>query len=291
MTSTIPLQSSDIDTSSSIAIYPREVAYSQSTVSSTIYNGDEDPGVSVREWDNILPYTIPLDFIINSVGENCSFDNRRLYAARNHAPPEQHLIGWQHNFTDLIPQDKLAIGLADILLWWEMVDPTSGESEVHVIRAVVSYWGLIVAFRCASQSPTFSLNGSQLEPTVRQYPFPFTPYYKMNRGDCKEIPIHDDAFVALTAAVDSGSTVCFSHSERGIIMHRPDFINLLLSHIEGLQVISYFKYANQTMVLRAKGERKDGHWPDDEELFRAEYQRMDDMEVLWLKSDLARVRP
>ena len=40
------------------------------------------------------------------------------------------------------------------------------------------------------------------------------------------------------------------------------------------------------MVLRTKGEQKDGRWPNDEELLRAENQRIEDIEVRWLEVDL-----
>ena len=271
------------------SILPREIAYSQTSIGLTIYNGEEEPGVSVREWDNSIPYTIPLDVILNEVGEMCSFDNRRLYAARNHATAQQHLMAREHNFTDLLPADKVRTSAADIFFWWEKTDPRTGETEVHGIRSVVTYWGLLTAYRCAYQSTGFSLNGSHTEQTVRRCPIRFTPYYQLDRIDCVEISMHDDAIAAMTAAIMGGLTVCFSRTERGVIMHRPDFNLLLLRHIGGLQVKSYFKYERQAMTLRASGERKDDHWPDDEDFFRAENDQLEDIETLWLKADLAEV--
>lgn len=287
MTSTIPSESPGGGTIRTLI--PRELAYSQKSIGLYIYNGNEDEA-SVREWYNVKPYNIPIDVVTNEVGENVSMDNRRLYAARNHAPPEQHLMGYQHNFTDPVPQNRVTTGAADILLSWETIDLASGEPEVHVIRAVISYWGLMVAFRCASQSPDFNLCGVHSEPMVRRNLFPFTPYYKIDGTDDKEIPMHDDAITALINSIDSGKIVCFSRSERGVVMHRPDFNQLISRHIGGLRVSSYFKYANRNMVLRAKGEQKDGSWPDDEELFRAENQRIEDIEVRWLEVDLEQVR-
>jgi hypothetical protein len=272
------------------SVHPKELAYSQTSVGLTIYNGEEEPGVSVREWDNIMPYTIPLDVIINEDGEMCSYDNRRLYAARNHAPSQQHLMVSVHNFTDLLPAVKVRTSVADIFFWWERVHPTTGDTEVHGIRAVVTYWGLLAAYRCAYQSPEFSLKGSHTEPTVRRSPFQFTPYYQLDRVDCVEIPIHEDAIDNMLEAITSELIVCFSRTERGIIMYRPDFNNLLLCHIGGLQVKSYFKYERQKMTLRAKGERKDEQWSDDEELFRAENDQLEEIETLWLKADLEEVR-
>ena len=289
MISTLSLQSSEIDTSTLLAIFPREIAYSQNTVGLTIYNGEEE-SITVRTWVNGKPYTISLDVIINDVGEFCAFDNRRLYAARNYAPTEWHFMVRQHAFTDLIPPEKLETGAAYISLWWEMIDPASGEPEVHCFKGVVSYWGLMVAFRCACQSPSFSLNGSYAEPTLRQSPFPYPSYYKVDRIGCKQIPLLDDPITALTSAIDRDQTVCFSRSDSSILMHRPDFIQLLLRHIEGVQVDSYGKYTRRQMVFRAKGEENDGHWPDDGELFRAEQQRIEDIDTLWMESDLAQVR-
>ena len=66
-------------------ISPKEIAYSQNTISSKINNINGDD-VSVTRWENIEPYTIPLDVVYNESTELCSFDNRRLYAARNYAP-------------------------------------------------------------------------------------------------------------------------------------------------------------------------------------------------------------
>ena len=289
MISMLSLQSSEIDTSTLLAIFPREIAYSQNTVGLTIYNGEEE-SVTVRTWVNGKPYTISLDVIINDVGEFCAFDNRRLYAARNYAPTEWHFMVRQHAFTDLIPPEKVETGAAYISLWWEMIDPASGEPEVHCFKGVVSYWGLMVAFRCACQSPSFSLNGSYAEPTLRQSPFPYPSYYKVDRIGCKQIPLLDDPITALTSAIDRDQTVCFSHSDSSILMHRQDFIQLLLHHIEGVQVDSYGKYTRRQMVVRTKGDDKDGHWPDDGELFRAEQQRIEEIDALWMESDLAQVR-
>jgi hypothetical protein len=74
------------------------------------------------------------------------------------------------------------------------------------------------------------------------------------------------------------------------MMDRPDFNQLLLRHIGGLRVLSFFKYVEQAIVLRARGERKDGQWPDDEEFFRAENERLEEIDMLWLKADAAEVR-
>lgn len=272
-----------------LSVYPREIAYSQSSVGFTIYTNDEDPGVSVREWSNMIPYTIPIDVAFNENGDILTFDNRRLYAARNHAPTEQRLMVRQHEFTDMLSEDKIETSAANIFFWWEVTDAASGELEVHCIRAIVTYWGLLTALRCASQSPVFSLNGSITEPTVRRYKFPYTPYYELKRGGSIEIPIYEDAHAALIAALRGESIVCFSHSQMGVIMHRPDFNQMLLRYVAGIRATSYFKYAKLSMTLRAKGEKKDGHWPDDEEFFRAENERIEDIESLWLKADVAEV--
>ena len=42
---------------------------------------------------------------------------------------------------------------------------------------------------------------------------------------------------------------------------------------------SYFKYSNLKLILCAKGVHDDGNGPDDEELFRAEQQRIEEIEV------------
>ena len=74
-----------------IAICPKEVAYSQKSIGFTIFNGDNIPGASVLHWIDDLPYTIPIDIIKTNNDEYSSFDNRRLYAARNNAPPEYNI--------------------------------------------------------------------------------------------------------------------------------------------------------------------------------------------------------
>ena len=61
-------------------------------------------------------------------------------------------------------------------------------------------------------------------------------------------------------------------------MRRPDFNQLISRHIEGLRVKSYFKYSNRKLILCAKGVHDDGNGPDDEELFRAEQQRIEEIE-------------
>lgn len=66
-------------------------------------------------------------------------------------------------------------------------------------------------------------------------------------------------------------------------MRRPDFNQLISRHIGGLRVTSYFKYSNCKLIL---GAHDDGNEPDDEELLRAEQQRIEDIEVRWSEADL-----
>ena len=110
----------------------------------------------------------------------------------------------QHAFSDTVPQNRVTTGAADILLLWDMVDLDSGEPEIHVIRAVLSYWGLMVAFRCVSQSPDFKLCGEHSEPTVRRNLLPFTTHYRINDTDDRQIPIVGDATNSLVNAIKSG---------------------------------------------------------------------------------------
>ena len=96
-------------------ILPWEIAYSQKSIGLYGYYDIEDEA-SVREWHNVKPCNNPLDVVTNEVTANIAFDNRHLYAARNYAPPEQHLIVNQHNFTDPVPQSRVTTGAAVIMV-------------------------------------------------------------------------------------------------------------------------------------------------------------------------------
>ena len=82
--------------------------------------------------------------------------------------------------------------------------------------------------------------------------------------------------------------VGFSRSRSGRIMHRDAFNEMILLNLAGLRVTSYKKIENQTLEMRAEGERDDEYW-QDQELHQRQCIRTNEVERLWIESDLAEV--
>ena len=272
------------------AIYPREIAYSQSSVDDCIYQGDEEPGASVEAWKNEAPYTIPIDIVVTEDGELCTFDNRRLYAARNFSPPGYQMVVKRHSFNDIIPEEKLETEAADLVFWWAETNGIT--SQVHVLEGTIMFWGVMVCYRCAYQNNSFNLNGTNREPEIRRNQRAFTPYYKV-RGIANSpirtiIMPNDNAILILRAAIESGQVVGFSKRKNSRIMHREAFNDVVLRYIEGLRVTTYKIVENQHLEFKASGEKDEDYW-QDQELHQLECKRMNEIERRWIESDIAEV--
>lgn len=276
------------------AIYPREIAYSQSSVDDCIYQGDEEPGAPVQAWKNEAPYTIPIDVVETDNGELCTFDNRRLYAAKNFSPPEYQMVVKRHSFNDIIPEKKLETEAADLVFWWAETNGIT--SQLHVLEMTIIFWGVMVCYRCAYQNGTFNLNGTHLEPEIRRNQQAFTPYYKVGEIANQTIRTrtiiitNEDAIVSLRAAIESGQVVGFSKSKKSRIMYREAFNDVILRNIEGLRVTSYKIVENKYLVLKANGEKDEDYW-QDQELHQLECKRTNEIERRWIESDITELVP
>jgi hypothetical protein len=89
-----------------VKIYPKEIFYSQKSFSLTMYRGEGLPGVSVCNWANELPYIIHIDIVNCNDGAYCSFDNRRLYAARNYAASGFEIVARRHDCMEILPETR-----------------------------------------------------------------------------------------------------------------------------------------------------------------------------------------
>ena len=158
------------------ATYPQEIAYSQSSVDDRIYVGDGVAGAPVEAWKDEEPYTIPIDVVIIESRELCTFDYRRLYAARNFSPPGYQMVVKRHKFSDLVPEEKLETEAGDVIFCW--AEPDGLVFNIHVLEVTLIYWGLLASYCCACQSATSGLSGTLEEPVVRHYQPAFVPYYK-----------------------------------------------------------------------------------------------------------------
>ena len=102
--------SSDIERLRSyIKLSPKEITYSQNSISPTICRGQGLIGASVSSWADEFPYNIPINIVKNNIGEYCSFGNRRLYAARNHAPPNFEIVAQSHDWMEILPEERKII--------------------------------------------------------------------------------------------------------------------------------------------------------------------------------------
>ena len=71
-------------------------------------------------------------------------------------------------------------------------------------------------------------------------------------------------------------------------MHRPDFNQLVLEHIGGLEIISYTIRKSHQLILKASGEKDDEYWRN-QAMYQLECQRMEEMENRWMESDMEKV--
>jgi hypothetical protein len=159
------------------AVYPREIAYSQSYVDDFIHCCDDESWASVEAWEEDEPYTIPIDIVETVTGELCTFDNRRLHAARNFSPAGYQLLVRWHSFSDIVPEEKLETEAGDVVFWWMESDGLV--THLHVLEVTLIQWGLLTSCRCAFQLPTFNLSGMVKEPDVRRNQAAYVPYYKV----------------------------------------------------------------------------------------------------------------
>ena len=198
-------------------------------------------------------------------------------------------------FEDSVPDSVLDLGGCAVTFFWNgATDSVSGESDVHVLCTGVNYWGLMTSLRCASQSSTFDLSGSQIEPVIDAPP-PFEPYYVIrNMSNARQQSLEQpksEGIPNLRAAVGSGELVAFAKGvlrALGKIMHRPAFNELVLEHIGGLEIISYTIRKSHQLILKASGEKDDEYW-HNQAMYQLECQRMEEMENRWMESDMEKV--
>ena len=288
------MSGSSVHSEISLDIFPREIAYSQSIIGPTMFVGDGKPRASVECWTTDTPYSIPIDIVLNR-GEYVTFDNQRLYSARNYAPSQTRIVAIVHAFEDSVPDIALDLGVCAVTFFWNgAADLISGCAGVHILSIAVNYWGLMTSLRCASQGSTFGLSGSHMEPTIDEQPL-VEPHYiiskiPMTQQHAVELP-KLEGIADLRAAVDSGNLVTFATGAPrilGRIMHRSDFNKLVLEHIEGLEVLSYSMRTNQQLILKGSLEKDNEYWLDQER-HQQECQRMMEMETRWMESDIEKV--
>ena len=150
------------------------------------------------------------------------------------------------------------------------------------------------SYCCASQSSTFDLSGSQIEPVIDAPP-PFEPYHVIrNMSNARQQSLEQpksEGIPNLRAAVGSGELVAFAKGvlrALGKIMHRPAFNELVLEHIGGLEIISYTIRKSHQLILKASGEKDDEYW-HNQAMYQLECQRMEEMENRWMESDMEKV--
>jgi hypothetical protein len=252
------------------AVYPREIANSQSSVDDFIHCCDDESWASVEAWEEDEPYTIPIDIVETVTGELCTFDNRRLYAARNFSPAGYQLLVRWHSFSDIVPEEKLETEAGDVVFWWTESDGLV--THLHVLEVILIQWGLLTSCRCAFQSPSFSLSGMVKEPDVRRNQAAHVPYYKVQGTADSSINnsttmTSHDGITNLTAAIHSGEMVGLSRSGRSRIMRRKAFNTMVLRNIAGLRVSSYKKIEGQSLEFIAGCDSvRDGTYWQDQEL-------------------------
>jgi hypothetical protein len=277
--------------------FPREIAYSQCSITEHIFAGENNPaGASVKEWKNEVPYSIPLDVVTMMNGEYCSYDNRRLFSARNYAPTSHNALMKIHDFKEPVPSEKLEYtGAGEVIFWWM----NDSQDAVYVLESTLLSWGFITALRCAYQHPEFPLVGSHQEPVIQPFP-QFSPSYRVESNDQKltmDTLQSEEGLAHLQLAVDEGRPVFFSRSiKRSAIMLRPDFIDFVLHQIDAVSVTSFKEKKQAKLVLRGGADHSPSpgsgdNWPPDSDISQYDMERDCDIDRRWIELDLAEVYP
>jgi hypothetical protein len=279
--------------SPSKTIKPSEAAYSQASIGLTIFNGDGLPGSPVDGWMEQSPYTVPIDVVIDANGEYLSYDNRRLYSARNYARVDWKITVNEHEFTEQISEQRIATHAADVIFRWQSNDEfVSGSGDVHEVEAKLMYWGLITSYRCASQNPEFNINGTHTTPTVMEYSVAYRPQYKLCKAPAGTKDIvrmtEEEGLSNLISVLDDDELLVCSTCKNGRIFARKDFNEIIRQNSQGIVVESYRILKNRFLQLKAQGDNRDDDW-SDQDAFQRDLQRSNMIDALWMECDINQV--
>ena len=269
--------------------YPRELAYSQSSMSDVFYNVDNPTkGSKYEDWSDNQPYNIPIDVVMMLNGEYCSYDSSRLYAARNYAPPEYKLTIKTHDFHDQVTEERLDdTGAGTVVFYWpDSVD----QNSIHILELDLNSWGLIISLRCACQHSGFSLNGSHFEPSVSNCLIRVVPYYKIakfsNTTHGELMLPNEGALDSLKAAFLSDTLIVFSPGRYSRIRRRDDFIKLVIDNLAHATVFSYKRKSGSILKYKSGDDKGDDDYLHDHEMHQLECMRQEERDIRWMEADV-----
>jgi hypothetical protein len=271
---------------------PNAIAYSQCSIAQHINRDDGLIGAPVNAWKNEKPYTIAVDVVEIRNSWLCSFDNRRLYAARNHSPEGYMMNVNCHGFSDIVSEEKLDSGTGAVFFWW--VESNGLVNKLHELEITIIHWGVMTSYGCACQSPSFSLNGTHSHPEVLRCSPMFIPYYKARRYANKiytrePVRLEDGINNLLSAISNSDMKVGFSQNATSHIMIREDSNQLISQNASGLRVRNYNTTENMYIDLKAEGDKDDEYW-QDQEIHHIQCERMNEIERRWIECDIEEVK-
>jgi len=242
----------------------QRIRYSQSSIKPNFSDGR----TSVETWMDALPYSVPLEVMMNIDGETyISLDNSRLYSARTYGlnPTVTCKVYNAHESVTPIMQDH---GLDLLTVIW------TSENSLHRLSLRANTIEAVVIIRCASQNSVFPFLGSVIPPRIspqRIYDditkkivpacIPFVDSQE-NYLDCLENV--EKIYVRPVPEVN----IYHQRNDLGrLIVHRPDLFNLVRHE------------QCKSFILKARGDKDPDVWDDWDDLLaiasEAECERED----------------
>ena len=161
-----------------------------------------------------------------------------------------------------------------------------GRCGIYQLRLRASTWDTAIRFRCALQNVSFPFEGAHEEPKLlasgREKN---VPTFKVSRT--REEPISwGNAYALLERSAD----LYVRELDVNILHNRPDLRNYVVDNQNRLEILGFTFSPDSTFNLRAAGDRANPKFWDEEEEERCLAERLGDLEMIWMESQLHHVR-
>jgi hypothetical protein len=241
-------------------ISPADIRYSQASVDTHFKDRATGALTPVEAWANALPYTASLQVVQLGNGEYLSFDNRRLYSAKNYAPagtPLQcHVLDCNSPPSDTMKDlalDQLEIAWVDV------------EGVVNRLTLTALLIEGVFLIRCVTQDSAFPADGRKdPEPSVvgRRAYDEFAEFtWKIRPAGAKftqeaGVNAHTDSLAAAT------QVYVRIRSDVNVYHRRDDLQAIILGRDDLFEVTKYEK-GNVQVKLEAGGDESGSDVSDD----------------------------
>ncbi|KAI9140965.1 hypothetical protein BKA69DRAFT_1038949 [Paraphysoderma sedebokerense] len=138
-----------------------DIHFSQITINEDFTSGD-----IVSKWEDRPLYTIPILVCQFDNSTITTYNNRRLYACRQHNP-SKNIACYIYNANSIIEENNPYRNTSGFMIWKaERVIENRNNLGVFILHFQVNTYGALIAFRCALQADTFPVQGRTELPQV-----------------------------------------------------------------------------------------------------------------------------